>query len=153
MRGILLLGCAFLWLIGCDNGFEPPAEPPTGSLKVNIAYTGTWPSADSLLELRFVGMRFIPQDTTDFLQLNNMVISPDTLPRFVDAHTLTLTDIEAGLLLYNGIAERFGTTLLDWRPAGLYEANDGIIDVRPNQETEIDIMVDFGNRPVFPPEG
>ena len=76
----------------------------------------------------------------------------DTLPRFVDSHTLLMDDIEVGLLLYSGVAERFGSNLLDWRPAGLYEADDGIIDIRPNEETEISVQVDFKNRPIFPPQ-
>jgi hypothetical protein len=140
-------------LAACDGGFAPPEEAQVGAIRGQVFYSGPWPSPDSLVELRFVGMRFIPRDTADFLQLNRLVISEDTLARFVERDSFYIANVEAGPIVYSGIAEKFGDGLLDWRPAGLYAEDDGVFDVRAGEVTEITVLVDFGiPRPPFPPQ-
>ena len=134
----------------CDNGLAPPENEGRGSISGLLSYEGEWPSADSLRELRFVGMRFIPQDTADFLQLNRMVIS-DTLSRFVAADSFFISNVTTGVYVYNGVAENFGDGIIDWRPIELYLDDGGTFVVRDNQTTEVEIVVDLSQRPVFPP--
>ena len=144
----------FLFLIGsglgCDSGLAPPGEVSRGAIRGSIIYSGEWASPDSVRELRFVGMRFVPQDTSDFLQLNRMAIS-DTLARFVSQDSFFLSDVEEGPYVYSGVAENFGRGIIDWRPIGLYEDNEGVFIVRGNETTEIIIEVNLSARPPFPP--
>ncbi|MDZ4698085.1 MAG: hypothetical protein SH809_00145 [Rhodothermales bacterium] len=137
-------------LTGCDHGLEPPDRDAVGALRGTVTYTGVWPPADSLFDLRFVGMRFTPQDTSDFLQLNRMVISPG-LQRNVAQDSFFIDGIDAGVLVYNGIAEKFGPGILDWRPAALFSGGDGTILIREGEVATIQIDVDFSSRPPFPP--
>ncbi len=137
-------------LSGCDHGLEPPDRDAVGALRGRVTYTGAWPPADSLFDLRFVGMRFTPQDTSDFLQLNRMVISSG-LQRNVAQDSFFIDGIDEGVLVYNGIAEKFGPGILDWRPAALFTGNDGTIFIREGEVATIEIDVDFSTRPPFPP--
>ena len=146
----LLFVCAVL-LLGCDHGLAPPENSTTGSIRGTITYTGTWPARDSLRELRFVGMRFIPQDTSDFLQLNRMVIS-DTLSRFVTSDSFFISGVQAGPYVYSGVAENFGRGILDWRPIELYTQNEGTFVVRGNETITLSLSVDLTERPPFPPD-
>ncbi|MEZ4700168.1 MAG: hypothetical protein R2834_07540 [Rhodothermales bacterium] len=150
MRTLLVFVIALIVASGCDHGLVPPERDAVGAVRGTITYTGAWPSPDSLFDLRFVGMRFIPQDTSDFLQLNRMVISPG-LRRNVEQDTFFIGDIDEGVLVYNGIAEKFGPGILDWRPAALYEGGDGTIQIREGEVVTIDLYVDFSTRPPFPP--
>ncbi len=151
----LLIGLlAWGGLLACDHGLTPAAEPQ-GTIFVDIAYLdpGTqWPARDSLFDLRFVAMPFLPKDTADFLQLNLLAISRglDTrTPRPQD--TLPLA-ADAGVYVYSGVAENFADDLFAWRPVGLYEANGGVFEVLPGQTTRLSVTVDFTNRPPFPPQ-
>ncbi len=146
-------------MLGCTHGFEPPAEPPVGEVEVAITYLGhpeAWPTTqDSLRDLRFVAMQFVPEDTTDFFQLNRMAIS-DPLERRPDFRTaqdtVLLTEVEPGLYPYSGVAQQFSSFILDWRPVGLYEGNGGIFTVRAGERVHLTVQVDFRNPPPFPPE-
>ena len=143
----LLIICLVALLAGCGSGLQPPDEPGFGSISVRITYEGTWPVADSLRDLRFVALRFVPRDTTDLLQLNRMVISPG-LQRNVESDAVTLTGVPEGFYPYAGVAQQFTAALFDWRPVGLV---DGVFEVRPDATTEVFVAVDFGQLPVFPP--
>lgn len=145
-----LLFVSSILCMGCDHGLAPPEQEALGAISGTLTYTGTWPARDSLRELRFVGMRFIPQDTSDFLQLNRMVIS-DTLSRYVTADSFHISGVRAGAYVYSGVAENFGRGILDWRPIELYAEDQGTFFVRGNETTTISISVDLSERPVFPP--
>jgi hypothetical protein len=137
---------------GCDRGLVPPEEPPVGSIRVTITYEShphSWPPEDSLQDLRFVAMRFVPRDTTDFLNLHRIVFS-DRLEDNVPGEVILLDDIAVGAFLYSGIAQKYGPGLFAWRPVGLY---DGVFHVRAGETTEVPVNVDFRNPPPFPPEG
>lgn len=135
---------------GCDHGLEPPDPPPFGTLAVEITYTGAWPPQDSLVDLRFVAFRFVPRDTADFFRLNELLFS-ETLPTYVDRHELVLDSVATGLFVYTVIAQRFSSTLTDWRPVGQYTENGGLYAIAPAETTRITIPVDFLNLPPFPP--
>lgn len=148
---ILFLSLAFcITLTGCDHGLAPPGEDARGAIRGTLTYSGTWPARDSLREIRFVGMRFVPQDTSDFLQLNRMVIS-DTLSRYVTSDSFFISNVQAGVYVYSGVAENFGRGILDWRPIELYTLNQGTFVVRGNETISLSIDVDLSQRPPFPP--
>ena len=75
--------------VACDSGLEPPEVARTGVIVAEINYEGQWPAPDSLNDLRFVAMRFVPRDTSDLLELNRIAFSErleyyvgsDTVPR------------------------------------------------------------------------
>lgn len=145
---IIWLGC--LLLVGCDHGLEPPDSSGTGTIQGTIEYVGTWPPLEELNDLRFVGMRFVPRDTSDFLQLNQMAISSG-LQKHVSFDSFEITEAAAGFYLYSGVAQQFDDNFLSWRPVGLYTQDGGIFTVAPNEITTIHLVVDFDNLPVFPP--
>ena len=151
MHRILFLILLIPLLAACDHGLEPGEFSGTGSISGTVFYTGKWPSPDSLQDLRFVALRFIPKDTSDFLQLNRMAISAG-LQRNVDVDSFLVEEAEAGLYLYSGIAQQFESNLLSWRPVGLFEENDGFFSVAPGKTSEVTIHVDFGDLPIFPPD-
>jgi hypothetical protein len=101
-------------------------------------------------DLRFVAMRFMPQDTVDFLRLNEMAISAG-LRRNVESDTFSISGVDPGAFVYAGIAHQFDANLLSWRPLGLVEDDGGIFFVESGMDTPVHVDVDFSRLPVFPP--
>ncbi len=150
---LLLLSGLFLFA-GCDSGLEPPdiETDPVGVINGTVTYSGEWPPADSLHDLRFVALKSIPQSATDIVSdFQNLPFS-GTLDFNVEQDTFTVENIKKGVYVYNVIAQQYGDNILqDWRPVGLYEETDGLITV--NDDTvSIAIHVNFDNLPPFPPE-
>ena len=144
---------AAVLLAACDQGFAPPDEPPTGSIVVDITYENhpeAWPVSEDIYELLFVALRFVPKDTTDFLQLNRLVFS-DRLQFHVAQQTVTLDNVAAGVYPYAGVAHKYGPELFEWRPIGLVEDNGGIIVVPAGEAARVSVSADFLNPPPFPP--
>lgn len=142
-----------LALASCDHGFAPPEEPPTGVVLAEITYVDhpeAWPPDDELRELLFVAMRFVPKDTTDFLQLSRMIFS-DRLELRVPNQRVVVSDVPTGPYLYAGVAQKYGPDPFDWRPVGLVEENGGAFFVAPGETTRVTVSVDFRNPPRFPP--
>ncbi len=140
-------------LFGCDHGLAPPAEPETGVILARVQYEGgaaAWPPPDSLRDLRFVAMRFVPRDTTDLLQLNRLVFS-DRLQSNVAEQDVTVSGVETGTFLYSGVAQKFGPEPFDWRPVGLVTDGEGIFVVSAGETTTVDVVVNFYDPPPFPP--
>jgi len=137
-------------ITACDHGLEPPTDRGAGAIEGSVHYVGDWPPSDELQDLRFVAMRFIPQDTTDFFRLNDMEISVG-LSSNVSDDVFSIALAQAGTYFYSGIAQKFDEDLLSWRPIGLYADNGGIFVVRSGETVSISITVDFDNLPVFPP--
>ncbi|MGB1050090.1 MAG: hypothetical protein ACPG3U_10435 [Rhodothermales bacterium] len=146
----LFLGILVL-MMGCDAGLEPPEDAGTGTIHGTITYVGEWPPEAELEDLRFIGMRFVPQDTTDFFRLNEMVIS-ERLPDYVDRHTFTMDNVPTGTYFYSGVAQQYASDLLSWRPVGLVESDGGVFTVQRGGSVSIEITVDFANPPPFPPQ-
>jgi hypothetical protein len=148
-RAPLVLLLLALALGGCDGGLKPP-DQSTGSIRAFIAYPppDQWPSADSLRDLRFVALRFVPRDTTDFFDLNRISFS-DGLRRRVLRDTVLLRDVPATFYPYAGVAQQFSADLLDQRPVGLVPG-DGFLVPR-GDTVEVRVEVDFRSPPPFPP--
>ncbi len=145
---------AMLLFAQCDKGLEPPDEDliPPGVIQGTITYSGEWPSQQSLVDLRFVPLTFVPSTAFDiFSDLDNLRFS-NRLQYFVEEDSFKVTDVRSGLYVYNIIAHQFGNNILaDWQPVGVYTENDGLIRVE-GDTTPIHIHVDFDNLPPFPPE-
>ncbi len=149
MRILLLLALPLIYT-GCDHGLEPPDALPLGSIRGTVTYVGQWPPSDSLIDLRFVALPFVPRDTLDlFRHLNQLVIS-DRLAFNVPTgsiDTFFVDGVPAQIYVYSGVAQQFTRNLFDWRPVGLAD----LFQVRPGEVTELSISVDFNNIPPFPP--
>ena len=145
-----LIVAALLLSPGCDHGLEPPEVDPPGQISGTIQYVGSWPPADSVRDLRFVAMRFVPQDTADFLQLNRMAIS-ERLAYGVSADTFTIDEVETGLFVYSGVAQNFDASILSWKPIGLVVEAGGLFTIESGTTTTVRVTVDFAKPPVFPP--
>lgn len=151
MRLALLL-LMTVW-VGCDGGLAPPDDQTPGAIRGVVTYSppDAWPPPDSLVDLRFVAMRFVPRDTADFLNLNALVFTPQRLALNVARDSFVIGGVAPGRFLYSGVAQRFSPDLLDWRPVGLYRANDGVFEVAPGETTFVAVTVDFRTPPPFPP--
>ncbi len=150
---VLSLGMLGFAGAGCDHGLAPPDEPATGVIRAYIEYVQgpeDWPPPDSLRDLRFVAMRFVPRDTSDLLQLNRLIFS-DRIRDRVSADTVTIAGVETGSFQYSGVAQKFGPDNFDWRPVGIVTANDGFFIVVADETTDVRVIVDFENPPPFPP--
>ncbi len=147
------LALAVLLLAGCDHGLVPPDAPPTGAIRGVITYAegAAWPPPDSLHDLRFFALPFVPRDTLDFFRDLNQLVFSDRLRLRVDRDTFFVENVEARVYVYSGVAQQFTGNLLDWRPVGLYTGAGGIFLVRPDAVTEVAISVDFRHPPDFPP--
>lgn len=153
LAAVALAAAVALSVSGCDHGLVPPDDPPVGSILATITYEAdpqNWPPRDSLHDLRFVAMRFVPLDTTDFLNLHRIVFS-EPLAYNVPNDVMLLESVAAGAFLYSGVAQKYGPGLFAWRPVGLYEEADGIFHVRSGETTHVSVHVDFRNPPPFPP--
>ena len=139
--------------LGCDHGLEPITAPPVGTIRGHVVYTdpAAWPPPDSVFDVRFFALPFIPQDSLDlFRDLNQLVFSgPLRRGRGVAADSFVIENVEAQIYVYSGVAQQFSPDLFDWRPIGLI--GQPFFAVVPGEVTEIEIRVDFRNRPPFPP--
>ena len=142
---------ASVLVAGCDAGLEPPEDEGTGTITGTITYVGQWPPASELQDLRFIAMRFIPSDTTDFFRLNEMVISA-RLPDNVSTHEFSLPNAPAGTYFYAGVAQKYADDLLAWRPVGLVETGGGAFTVHRGGSVHVSVEVDFAHPPIFPPQ-
>ncbi|NND70092.1 MAG: hypothetical protein HKN43_00775 [Rhodothermales bacterium] len=146
--GGFVLGLA-LFGLSCDGGLAPANNDSPAILSGTIMYSGTWPDVSEVQDLRFVALRFVPEDTADFLQLNRLEAS-NSLRYGVQSDTFVIRNIEPGLFPFNGVARRKTADLLSWSPLGLYLANDGIIELDAGDSIHVEMMVDLDNPPDFP---
>ena len=146
MRVLLLLALLLIYT-GCDHGLEPPDAPPFGSIRGTVTYVGVWPSLDSLRDLRFVALPFVPRDTLDLFRCLSQLVFSERLAYNIQADTFFVDSVQAQLYVYSGVAQKFSQNLFDWRPVGLAD----LFQVHPGEVTELSIRVDFDNIPPFPP--
>lgn len=132
---------------GCDHGLEPPEASPFGSIRGSVTYVGDWPPGDSLRDLRFFALPFVPQDTLDLFRDLNLLVFSDRLRYNVSADSFAVDSVQAQFYLYGGIAQQFSRNIFDWRPVGLTD----LFQVNPGEVTELSIRVDYNNLPPFPP--
>jgi len=134
---------------GCDGGISPAGEDSVGVIQGTVTYTGRWPPPDSVRDLRFVALRFIPADTSDFLQLNRIEVSR-SLTYGVSSDTFSIHGVKTGVFPYSGIARQVTENLFSWAPLGLVADNDGVIVLETGQTVLVNVSVDFANIPRFP---
>ncbi len=146
MRVLLLLALLLIYT-GCDHGLEPPDAPPVGSIRGTVTYVGAWPPSDSLRDLRFVALPFVPRDTLDLFRCLSQLVFSERLAYNIQADTFFVDSVQAQIYVYSGVAQKFSQNLFDWRPVGLAD----LFQVRPGEVTELSIRVDFDNIPPFPP--
>lgn len=139
-----------LLLSACDGGLAPPDSERAGVIQSVIRYRGEWPPADSARDIRFVAMRFVPRDTSDFLELNRLSIS-DPLTYHAAAETAVVSDVRPGVFVYSGVAVNYAESIFAWRPVGVYADNGGVFSVQEGETTHVAVEVDFGHPPPFPP--
>ena len=144
---ILLLFALLLIYTGCDHGLEPPDALPLGSIRGTVTYVGEWPPSDSLNDLRFFALPFVPRDTLDLFREISQLVFSERLAYYVQADTFFVDSVQAQIYVYSGVAQKFSQRLLDWRPVGLAD----LFQVRPGEVTELSITVDYNNIPPFPP--
>lgn len=123
-----------------------------GRLTGTITYVeASWPPRDSVRDLRFVALPFVPQDTSDlFRDLDDLVIG-ESLEYGVARDSFAIDAVPAGTYVYAGVAQQYSPDVLDWRPVGLVEDDGGILQVRDGLTTTVHLSVDFTNPPPFPP--
>lgn len=136
-------------MVGCNEGISPPTEDRLGTISGTISYSMPWPPPDEFVEIRFVALRFVPQDTADFLQLNRMVFS-DPLTYGVAADTFTISNVPVGFFPYSGVARQATSDVFSWGPIGLFAGGDGVFSVDEAETTRVHVDVDFSNPPDFP---
>lgn len=139
-------------LASCDTGLEPKSQvDEVGNLIVNVRVISDWPPAENIFELRFVAFTFVPETPTDFLRIDEMLISEERLELFVDEQTIVFEGIENRLYYYSIIAWQSGPNIFqDWEAPGIYKENNGQFKIEGNT-VEISIEVDFDNPEPFPP--
>lgn len=136
-------------LTGCDSAIEPPDEVTPGAIRADITYVGTWPPFNQFVDHRFVAMRFVPQDTTDFLQLNQLEFS-EGLPYGVASHVVVLPEVRTGTYPFAVVARQRTQDILSWEALGIYMENQGVFQVTAGDTARVSITVDFDNPPDFP---
>lgn len=134
---------------GCDSSIRPPESIEPGFIRADITYVSDWPPANQFVDLRFVAMRFVPQDTTDFLQLNRLEFS-EGLQYGVASQTVVLEDVVLGTYPFAVVARQRTSDILSWEAMGIYEEGGGIFQVNSAETSRVAITVDFANRPDFP---
>lgn len=152
-----LILTTYVFVLGCDHGLEPPEILGEGVIVANFTYEGRVPPGDSLSDLRFIAMRFVPRDTSDFLRLNEIVFSGPMKPFWVNdalflTEKVTIERVLEGSYLYNGVAHQYSPSFFDWRPVGLVAENEGLLQVAKDETTFVNVVIDFYDRPIFPPE-
>jgi hypothetical protein len=140
---------AVVMAVGCDQGIAPPDQERVGTISGSISYSAPWPSANEFVEIRFVALRFVPQDTADFLQLNRIEFSRP-LTYGLPGDTFTIANVPVGFFPYSGVARQATDDIFSWGPIGLLVENDGVFSVTEGETTRVHVDVDFANPPDFP---
>ncbi len=154
-----------VFLAGCDKGLQ--ATSGTSALPQNGVFAGlitfrNWQVADSLYDIRLVAFRvFPPGDIVNEVLLGRAVIHPpigggQLTTRNTDSLRYAF-EVPATTYPYVVIAQQFGPDLMmDWRAVGQYDLDTILTEPSPVVVTandtldDIDILVDFANRPPSP---
>ncbi len=140
---------SLLFLAACDSSIRPPESTAPGFIRADITYVSDWPPANQFKDLRFVAMRFVPQDTTDFLQLNRLEFS-EGLQYGVASQTVLLADVTLGTYPFAVVARQRTSDILSWEALGIYQEGEGFFRVNAAETTRVAVTVDFDNLPDFP---
>lgn len=151
-------------IIGCDHGIAPRNEPPRTGFSGKIIFRNNWPS--DIYQTRVVAFRETIRTVADFNIFNIGFIS-DTIPFGVleyvyESDKNPLIEPAVGTTLkYIVVAQAIVPNPLprrqDWRVAGIYyspldSTKYGSVTIEQGIfKRNIDIVVDFNNPPVQPP--
>lgn len=154
----------FILIIGCDHGIAPRIEPPRTGFSGKITFKNNWPN--DIYQTRVVAFRDTIRTVADFNLFNIGFIS-DTIPYGVrefiyESDKNPLIEPQAGTTLkYIVVAQSIVPNPLprrqDWRVAGIYYSPQdttkyGSVSIENGVfKRNIDIVVDFNNPPVQPP--
>lgn len=160
----ILLLLVLSLLAGCDHGIAPRTEPPRTGFSGKITFKNNWPN--DIYQTRVVAFRESIKTIADFSIFNIGFIS-DTIPygvrEFVyESDKNPLIEPQVGTTLkYIVVAQAIVPNPLprrqDWRVAGVYYSPTdttkyGSVTIEQGIfKGNIDIVVDFDNPPVQPP--
>ncbi|MCB0720354.1 MAG: hypothetical protein KDD65_18050 [Bacteroidetes bacterium] len=147
--GTLFALTVILGLTACEGGLAPESDDSVGTIRGTVTYLGQWPPEDSVRDLRFVALRFVPADTSDFLQLNRIEVSRQ-LEYGLASDTFSVRGVGTGVFPYSGIARQVTENLFSWAPLGLVSENDGVIILGAGETIDVNVTVDFAHIPRFP---
>lgn len=164
MKNIYLLIIAIVFInltISCDQGLQPIEESKTASIKGKVYFisgVNSWPSADSLKDLRVAFFKSFPDSTNilnDFVT-GNLKFTNNTLEYYKDSldYEMLIEEIPTNFE-YIAVVQNYGG-ILDWKVIGLYSENNDNLAPKKVQITEsrvydnININVDFNNIPKQP---
>ncbi len=153
------------FLIGCDHGIAPRVELPRTGFGGKVIFKNLWPN--DVYQTRVVAFRETIRTVADF-NINNIAFISDTIPYGVSEYIFEsdrnpLIEPAAGTTLkYIVVAQSIVPVPLprrsDWRVAGIYyspfdSTKYGEVKIEEGKfKTNINIIVDFNNPPIQPPE-
>ncbi|MDI6766583.1 MAG: hypothetical protein QME52_07150 [Bacteroidota bacterium] len=158
----LLILIFFLFAWGCDQGLEPPQEPPPPSYGFEgVIYFQNWFPIDSIKSLRVVAFQNYPPGDIAVEYFENRLRFSDDLISSHGAdsipYTVILNPMYVDSIPYIAVGQQFGENQFqDWRMVGIYysigdSSRPGTVKVFPDSIVSgINIYVDFNNPPPQP---
>ncbi len=154
LSGVLLLGSL---VGGCTGGLDPTQLPREAFLRGRVIFRGTWPPADSVLDLRVVAFQhYPPRNVFEEIVSGRAVFSKERLPFNVEWAPYELTVEQPPVVFrYIIVAQQYGPDLFrHWRVVGVYGRDSSQPDslwVEPGEVYPgVDIVVDFDHLPPQP---
>ncbi len=154
MKYICLL--LVLILASCSEGLEPNFKTfPENKSKIygTITFKGSWPIADSLKDLRVIGIKnFPPKDFQTAFFAGDILFTEATLSYYVPSINYEIVVDDAPLAIeYLAVAQNYGG-LLEWKAVGVYSAEGEpiVLQVQKGKSIEANFTVDFDNLPPQP---
>lgn len=163
VRWCTVVLCAIALLassVACDTGLEPPRDTILSGTVTFVGGPDSWPSGDSLFDLRVAAFTSYPPDNIviDVLQ-GRAWFTADSLPYNISSTewTIVLPDPPPNSIKYLVVAQQFGPNFAEeWRAVGVYaltgerELPTEIRVTTGKTHTNLDIDVDFADLPPQP---
>jgi len=161
----LLVAAIVLLSISCDHGLEPPLSVEPGFGGIIYFEKGTWPAADSIVNLWVFASQVYPLDSAKVF--GGLFSNPPTiylypaldknLPLFVDSVSYKF-NLPPGRYEYVGVLQRFANDLnvRSLKVVGMFGTNDSppfpipIVVSTSSFVTRVDIKVNFHKPPPAP---
>ncbi len=153
-----------LLVIGCDHGIAPRIEPPRTGFGGKVIFQNNWPT--DVYQTRVVAFRDTIKTVADFI--NYIAFISDTIPYGITEYNYAsdknplISPSPGTVLKYIVVAQSVVPNPLprrqDWRVAGVYYSPSnpsvyGSVTIEEGKfKTGIDIVVDFNNPPIQPPQ-
>ena len=161
----LLFAAIVLLSISCDHGLEPPLSVEPGFGGIIYFEKGTWPAADSIVNLWVFASQVYPLDSAKVF--GGLFSNPPTiylypaldknLPLFVDSVSYKF-NLPPGRYEYVGVLQRFANDLnvRSLKVVGMFGTNDSppfpipIVVSTSSFVTRVDIKANFHKPPPAP---